>query len=162
MVFPVVMYVWWDLHHKEGWTPKNWCFWDVVLEKTLESPQESARTARISNQSILKEISPEYSLKELMLQRKRSWRGHLMWRANPLEKTLLLGKIEGRTRRGSTEFGWHHQLNGHEFEEAPGNGEGQGRLACCSPWGRRVWRDWATEQQQQRIEDIRESFKEGK
>ena len=71
--------------------------------------------------------------------------GHLMRRANSMEKTLMLGNIEGRKRlKGMTEdemVGWHHQLNGHEFEQALGDGEGNGSLACCSPWGRRVGHD---------------------
>ena len=90
-------------------------------------------TAMRSNQSILKEISPEYSLEGLML--KLQYFGHLMQRAHSLEKTLMLGKIEGRRRRGRTEdemVGWHHRLNGHEFEQTPGDGEGQGSLVCCS------------------------------
>ena len=77
------------------------------------------RTARRSNQSILKEISPEYSLEGLMLKMKLQYFGHLMKGTDSLEKTLMLGKIEGKRRRGSTEdemVGWHHQLNGHEFE----------------------------------------------
>ena len=61
--------------------------------------------------------------------------GHLIQRANSLEKTLMLGKIEGRRRRGEGMVGWHHQLNGREFEQALGDGEGQGSLAGCSPWG---------------------------
>ena len=91
-------------------------------------------TARGSNQSILKEISPECSLEGLMLKLKLHYFGHLMQRANLLEKTLMLGKIE----KGATEdemVGWHHLLNGHEFEQAPGDGEGQGSLAGCSLWG---------------------------
>ena len=75
-------------------------------------------TARRLNQSILKEISPEYSLEGLMLKMTLQYFGHLMQRANSLEKTLMLGKIEGRRRRGMTEdemVGCHHQLNGHEF-----------------------------------------------
>ena len=94
--------------------------------------------SRRSNQSILKEINPKYSLEGLMLKLKLQYFGHLMQRAYSLEKTLMLGKIEGRRRRGTTEdemIGWHHQLNGHEFEQAPGDGEGQGSLACCSPRG---------------------------
>ena len=86
----------WELNHKEGWAPKNWCLQTVVLEKTLESPW----TARRSSQSILKEISPEYSLEGLMLKLKLQYFGHLMRRAHSLEKTLLLGKIQGRRRRG--------------------------------------------------------------
>ena len=63
--------------------------------------------------------------------------GHLMQRANSLEKTLILGKIEGRRRSGQEDemVGWHHQLNGHEFEQTLGDSEGQGNLACCSLWG---------------------------
>ena len=76
-------------------------------------------TARRSNQSILKEISPEYSLEGLMLKPKLQYFGHLMQRADLLEKTRMLGKIEGRKKKGTTEdemVGWHHPLNGHEFE----------------------------------------------
>ena len=62
--------------------------------------------------------------------------GHLMRRTDSLEKTLILGKIKGRKRRGRQRMiGWHHQLDGHEFEQAPGVGDGQGGLACYSPWG---------------------------
>ena len=75
---------------------KNWCFWTVALEKT----------SRISSQSILKEISPEYSLEGLMLQLKLQYFGHMMWRADSLKKTLLLGKIEGRKRRGWQRTRW--------------------------------------------------------
>ena len=95
-------------------------------------------TPRRSNQSILKEISYEYSLEGLML--KLHYFGHLMRRANSLEKTLMLGKTEGRRRRGTTEdemVGWHHWLNGHEFEQTLRDSEGQGGLACCSSWGRK-------------------------
>ena len=92
-------------------------------------------TARTSNQSILKEISPEYSLEGLMLELKLQYFGHLMQRADLLEKILMLRKIEGRRRRGQQMVGWHHQLIGHEFEQAPGDGEGQRSLVCCSPWG---------------------------
>ena len=96
-------------------------------------------TARRSNQSIPKEINPEDSLEGLMLKLKLQYPGHLMQRANSLEKTLRLAKIEGRRRKGqqSTKwFRWHHQLNGQESEQTPGEGKGQGNLVCCSPWGR--------------------------
>ena len=86
----------WELDYKESWVQKNWWFWTVVLEKTHESPLE---TARRSNQSILKEIS-EYSLEGLMLKLKLQYFGHLMWRTDSLEKTLMLWKIEDRIRRG--------------------------------------------------------------
>ena len=95
-------------------------------------------TARRSNQSILKDISPVCSLEGLMLKLKLQYFGYLMRRADSFEKTLMLGKIEGRWRRGTTEgemVGWHHRLNGHEFGLTPGVGDGQGGLACCGSWG---------------------------
>ena len=107
-------------------------------------------TARRSNQSILKKISPEYSLERLMLKVKLRYFGHLRWRTDPLEKTLMLGKIEGRRRRGRQRMrwlGWHYWLNGHEFEQVLGVGDGQGIMVCCSPWGRKEsdtteWLNW--------------------
>ena len=92
-------------------------------------------TARRSNQSILKEINPEYSLERLMLKLKLQSFGHLMRRADSLEKTLVLGKTEGRRRRGDRgqDAEWHCQFNGRESEQAPGDGEGQGSPACCRP-----------------------------
>ena len=85
----------WEFYHKECWTPKNLCFWTVVLEKTLESPLDNKEIKPVS----FKEINPEYSLEELMLKLKSQYFGHLMWRTDSLEKTLMLGKIEGRRRR---------------------------------------------------------------
>ena len=96
MVFPAVMYGC-ELDQKESWAPKNWYFWTVVMEKSL---LRAPWTARRSNQSILKEVSPEYSLEGLMLKLKLQYFDHLMWGTNSLEKTLTLGKIEGRRRRG--------------------------------------------------------------
>ena len=96
-------HVWmWKLDYKESWAPKNWCLWTVVLEKTLESPLDS------------KEIQPVHpkgdqsgcSLEGLMLKLKLPYCGHLMWRADSLEKTLMLGKIEGRRRRGRQRMKW--------------------------------------------------------
>ena len=84
---------------------KNWCFWTVVLEKILQSPLDCKR----SNQSILKEISPGCSLEGLMLKLKVQYFGYLMWRADSFEKSLMLGKIEGKRRRGRERMGW---LNG--------------------------------------------------
>ena len=92
----------WELDYKESWAWKNWCFWTVVLEKILESPLGSRR----SNQSILSEISPGYSFVGLMLKLKLQYFGHLMWRADSFEKTLILGKIEGRRRRGQQRMTW--------------------------------------------------------
>ena len=93
--------------------------------------QRVPQTVRGSNQSILKEINLEYSLEELMLKLKLQYFGHLMQRTDSLEKTLMLEKIEVRRRRGQQRtrwfkmVGWHHQLDGHEFEQAPGDGDGQ-------------------------------------
>ena len=96
-------HVWmWELDCEEGWAPKNWCFWSVVLEKTLESPF----TARRSNQSILKEISPGISLEGLMLKLKLQYFGHLMRRVDSLEKTLMLRGVGGRRRRGRQRMRW--------------------------------------------------------
>ena len=95
-------HIWmWELDCEESWALKNWCFWTVVLEKTLESPC----TSRRSNQSILK-ISPGYSLEGLMLRLKRQYFGHLMWRVDSLEKTLMLGGIGGSRRRGRQRMRW--------------------------------------------------------
>ena len=128
-------HVWmWELDCEEGWALKNWCFWTVVLEKTLESPW----TARRSNQSILKEISPEYSLEGLMLKLKLQ----CFWPSDA--KNWLIGKDPDagkdwrQEEKGRTEdemVGCYHWLDGHEFEQAPRVGDGQGSLACYSPWG---------------------------
>ena len=108
----------------------------MVLEKTLESPLGCKEIQSVHP----KEISPEYSLEGLKLKLKLQYFGHLMQRTDSLEKTLMLGKTEGRRRRGRQEdetAGWHHRLNEHEFEQAPGVGDGQGSLACFSLWGRK-------------------------
>ena len=102
-------------------------------------------TARRSNQSILKEINPEYSLEGLMLKLKLQYFGHLMWRADS-----DAGKDGGQEEKGATVdemVGWHQWLNGHEFEQTPGDSEGQGGLACCSSWGHQEsdtteWVNW--------------------
>ena len=96
-------HVWmWELDYKESWVLKNWCFWTVILEKTFKSPLDCEEI----NQSILKEISLEYSLEGLMLKLKLQYLGHLMWRTDSFEKTLMLGKIEGRRRRGCQRMRW--------------------------------------------------------
>ena len=96
----VQSYGWiWELNYKESWAPKNWCFWTVVLEKTLESPLDCREIKPVHpkwNQS-------EYSLERLMLKLKFQYFGHLMWRTDSLGKTLMLGKIEGRRRRDEKE-----------------------------------------------------------
>ena len=84
--------------------------------------------------SILKEINPEYSLEGLIMKLKLQYFGHLMRRADSLEKTLMLGKIEGKRRRGWQRMRWY-QFNGHELGQTPRDSEGQGGLACYSPWG---------------------------
>ena len=122
-----------ELDYKESWAQKNWCFWTVVLEKTLES----SWPARRSNQSILKEISPVYSLEGLILELKLQYFSHLMQRADSFEKTLMPGKIEGRRRRGRQRMRW---LDGITqlwtwVWLAQGVGDGQGGLACCGSWG---------------------------
>ena len=91
----------WELDYKESWVLKNWFFWTVVLEKTLESPLDCKEI-----QSILKEISPEYSLEGLMLKLKLQYFGHLMRRTNSLEKTQMLEKTEGGRRRGWLRMRW--------------------------------------------------------
>ena len=133
MVFPVVMY------GCESWTIKKaehqrivafelWCW-----RRRLRVPW----AARRSNQSILKEIAPEYSLEGLMLKLKLQYFDHLMQRADSL-LTPDAGKYWGQEEKGTTEgemAGWHHQLNGHGFGWTLGVGDGQGGLACCGLWG---------------------------
>ena len=97
-------------------------------------------TTRRANYSILKEINPENTLEGLMMKLKLQYFGHLMRRADSLEKTLMLGKIEGRRRRGRQKdkmVGWHHWLSGYEFEQTLRENERQGILECCDPWG--IW-----------------------
>ena len=125
---------------------KNGCSWTVVLEKTLESPVDCKEIQPVhpkGNQSC-----PEYSLEGLML--KLQYFGHMN------VKSWLIGKDPDaetdrrQEEKGTTEdkmVGWHHQLNGHESEQAPGDGEEQGSLLCCSPWSCRVSHDWMAEQQ---------------
>ena len=96
--------------------------------------REDLTLERRSKQSILKEINPEYSLWGMMLKLKLQYFGHLIGRADSLAKTLTLTKIEGGRIREWQRMRQHHCLNGHESEQAPGDGEGQGSLASCSPW----------------------------
>ena len=128
-------HVWmWELFYKESWVPKNWCFWTVVLEKTLESTLYS------------KEITPVHPKGD------QSWifigrtdvETPILW--PPDVKSWLIrkdpdaGKHWGQEEKGMIEdemVGWHHQLSGHEFEQVPGDGDGQESLACCSPRGRK-------------------------
>ena len=99
-----------------------------------------AWTERRSNQSILKEISPEYSLEGLMLKLKLQYFGHLVQRTDSFEKTLMLGKIEEKRRRGQQRMRWLDGITDSvdmSLGQTPGVGDGQGGLACCSPWGRK-------------------------
>ena len=107
-------------------------------------------TARRSKLSVLKEINLEYSLEGLMLKLKPQYFGHLMQRANSITKDTAAWKDWGQEEKRVTEdkmVGWHHRLNQYEFEQTQGDSKGQGSLACCSPWGRRVRHDLVTEQQ---------------
>ena len=144
MVFPLVVYGCdsWTVKKAEQWKTdafELWC-WRRLLRVIW--------TARRSNQSILKEISPEYALEGLMLKLKLQYFGQRIWRTDSLEKTLMLGKLKAG-EKGMTEdeiVGWHHWLDRHEFEQAPGVGDGQGSLVCCGFMGsQRVRHDWATE-----------------
>ena len=145
MVFPVVVY------GSESWTIRKaehqrvddfklWCW-----RRLLRVPW----TARRSNLLILKEISPEYSFEGLMLKLKLQYFGHLMRIADSLEKTLMLGKIEGRRRRGQQRMRWLDGIT-HlmDIEQTPGDSAGQGSLECCSAWGSQRFRqNLETEQQ---------------
>ena len=148
MVFPVVMYGYESLTTKkaEWWRIDAFELW--YWKRFLTVPW----TVRKSNQSVLKDIRPEYSLEGVMLKLKLQYFSRMMQRADSLAKTLMLGKIEGGRRRGQQRMRWldgitnsmDHQLNGHEFEWTPGVGDGQGSLAFCSPWGRKETQlsDW--------------------
>ena len=133
MAFPVVMYGY------ESWNVKK-AEWKIIDAFELLCWRRLLRvpwTARRSNQSILKEISPGYSLEGLMLKLKLQYFGHLMRRVDSLEKTDA-GRDWGQEEKGTTEdemVGWHHRLNGHGFGWTPGTGDGQGGLVCCSSWG---------------------------
>ena len=123
----------WELDYKESRMLNNWCFWLWCWRRLLRVPW----TARRSNQSILKEVSPGCSLVELMLKLKLQYFGYLMGRADSW-KDRDLGKDWGQEEKGTTEdemVGWHHRLNRHGFGWTPGLGGGQGGLAYCSLWG---------------------------
>ena len=126
-------HVWiWELDHKEGWASKNWCFWTVVL-KTLESPLECMES---------QPVNPKGNQSWMLTGRTDAEaEAPILW--PPDGKNWLIGKDPdaGKDWRqeemGMAEdvmVGWHHHLDGHEFEQAPGVGDGQGRLECCSPW----------------------------
>ena len=122
----------WELDHKESWVPKNWCFWSVVLEKTLESPLDYKEIQPVNPKGNQSWIFIEMSEAETPI----------LW--PPDVNNWLIGKDPDAWKdwrheeKGTTVaemVGWHHQLYGHEFEQALGVGDGQRSLACCSPWG---------------------------
>ena len=147
MVYTVVVYVWmWELDHKESWALKNWCFWTVVLEKTLESPLDCKE---------MQPVHPKGNQSWIFIGRTDAETDTpILW--PPYAKSQLIrkdhdaGKDWRQEEKGMTRdemVGWHHQLDGHESEQAPGVGERQESLACCSPWGRKEseWlSDWTT------------------
>ena len=126
----------WELDHKEGCTPEDWCFWTVVLQKTLESPLDCKEIKPVNSKGN-QEISPEYSLEGLMLKLKLQYFGHLIWRTDSLEKTLMLGKIEGRKRRGWQRMGCLDCItNSMDMSLSKHWGdEGQWCLEGCHLWG---------------------------
>ena len=123
-----------ELDHKESWVLKNWCFWTVVLEKTLESPLDSKK---------IKPVIPKENQPWIFIGRTDAEaEAPKLW--PPDVKSWLIGKDPDagkdwrQEEKGTTEdemVGWYHRLNGHEFEQALGVGDGQGSLACCSSWG---------------------------
>ena len=138
-------HVWmWELDHKESWALKTWCVWTVVLENTLESSLECKE---------IKPVNPKGSQSEIFIGGTDvEVETPILW--TPDVKNWLLGKDpdagkDWRQEEKGTEedemVWWHHRLDGHEFEQAPGVGDGQGSLACYSPWDHRVRHDWATE-----------------
>ena len=126
----------WELDYKESWAPKNWCFWTVVLEKTLKSPLDSKEIQPVhpkGNQSWVFIGRNDVEAETLILwpPDAKSW---LIW------KDPDAGKDWRQEEKGTTEdemAGWHHRLNGHEFECTPGVGDVQRGLACCGSWGRK-------------------------
>ena len=124
----------WELIHKEGWAPENWCFWSVVLEKTLESPLDCKEIQPVhpkGNQSwiFIERTDAEGETPILWPPDVNNW---LIWKVPDAGQDWI------QEEKGTTEdeiLGWHHQLNGHEFEQTPGVCVGQGSLLCCNPWG---------------------------
>ena len=136
----------WELDYKESWPPRNWCFWTVVLEKTLESPLDCKETQPVNpkgNQSwiFIGRTDAEAETPVLWPPDVKSWL---------TGKDPDSGKDWGQEEKGKTEDempGWHHRLGGHEFEWTPGVGDGQGGLACCDSWDRKEldtteWLNW--------------------
>ena len=144
MFFPV-FHIWmWELNHKKGWALKNRCLYTVVLEKTLESSLHSKETKPVN----LKGNQPWIFIGKTDAEAPILWPPDM--KSQLAGKGPDVGKDWGQEEKWKTEHelvGWHHQLNRHEFEQAPAESEEQGRLACCSPWGsQRVGHDLETEQ----------------
>ena len=127
-------HVWmWELDHREGWAPKNWCFWTVVLEKTLESPLDSKEIKRVNpkgNQCWIfnGRADAEVGVSSLWSLDAKSWL---------IGKDPDPGKDWGQEKKWATDFemvGWHHGLSEHEFEQTPGDSKEQQNLASWSPW----------------------------
>ena len=158
-------HVWmWELDCEESWAPKNWCFWTVVLEKTLESPLDC------------KEIQPVHSegdqpwdffgRNDAKAETPGLWPPHA--KSWFIGKDSDAGGIGGRRRRGQQDemAGWHHWLDGRESERTPGVGDGQGGLACCDSWGRKeldmterlIWSDLKTINSPDQRDCIKEQF----
>ena len=126
----------WELDYKESWAPKNWCFWNVVLEKTLESPLDWKE---------IQPVNPKGNQSWIFFGRTDAEaETPTLW--PPDVKNWLIGKDpdagkdwrwEEKVTTEDEMVGWHHQLNGHESEQVLGVGDGQGSLACCSPWDRK-------------------------
>ena len=136
----------WELDYKEGWMPNNLCFWTVVLDETLESPVDCKE---------IKPVNPKGNQPWIFIGRaKAEAEAPVLW--SPYVNSQLIGKDPdggkdwGQEEKGATEdemVEWHHRLNGHEFEQTLGNSEGQGSLACCSPWVTKSWTrlsNWTT------------------
>ena len=138
----------WELEYKESWLLKNWCFWTVALEKTPESPLDCKE---------IKPINPKGNQPWIFIERTDAEaETPIFWppdvKSQLIRKDPSSGKEWRQEERGTTEgkiVGWHHQPNGHEFEQALRNDERQRGLVCCSPWGSQKARhDWVTDQQQ--------------
>ena len=128
----------WELDHKEGWAPKNWCFRTVVLAKTLKSPWDCKE---------IKPVNPNRNQPWIFIGRTNTEaEASILW--PPDEKSRLIGKDPDagkdwrQEEKGTTEdemMGWHHRLHGHEFQQTQVDSKGQGNLICCSRWGHKSW-----------------------